>query len=126
MGRMNSPIGLPYEVVEVAVLGPGDERRDLPLGVDQYRAVGIPGVADGDARPAGQLGQLHAVAAGVATGALAPGESWQLGRGHAVADLMHRCPFMRTYRSAEPRHSPTCGRTRPHADAPCVCTCICS
>src|SRR5689334_18569109 len=79
---------LPDQVVELAVLGAQEERRDLVRGVDQSRPVGVAGVADRDVA-AVQAGHLDAVAARVAAAALAPLLRRQLPGRYAVVCLVH-------------------------------------
>src|ERR1700751_4144089 len=63
--------GLPDQVVELTVLGPLDERRDLVGRADEHGAAGVAGVTD--CHLAGrQPRQLDAVPARVAARALAP------------------------------------------------------
>src|SRR3954449_7460392 len=66
------------QIVEVAVAGALDERGDLGEGVDQRWALRVARVADRDAGPIGQLGELDAVAARIRPAALLPGQGGEL------------------------------------------------
>src|ERR1700739_3094038 len=75
-------------VVKLPVLGPGQERRDLSLRVDEGGAVGEPGVAERDLAVREQC-DLYACPVRVAVRALAPGDAGELGRRHPVVDMSH-------------------------------------
>src|SRR5438445_9592862 len=79
---------MPEQVIEFAVLHPGQECPDLGRRVNQGRPGRIPGVAEGDCA-AGQLGYLDATSARVACPTLAPARYRQLVSRDAVRDL-HR------------------------------------
>ena len=71
---MASDVGSPCEIVELTAVHALEEGCDLRSGVDEYRALGFPGVAHGHP-PIGEFGQLNAVAARIAHRALTPDHS---------------------------------------------------
>ena len=75
--RNSLRVGAPGEIVELTTSDSRDEGRDLRACVHQSRTAGMPGVAHRDV-PTSELGQLNAVPAGVAGGALAPDQRVRL------------------------------------------------
>ena len=77
------------EVVEVPVLHAEDQGVDLGVGVEQYGAVGVPGVPHRNAPTGGHPSHFDTVAGGAAAAALGPGEVTEAPPGYAVRDDGH-------------------------------------
>src|ERR1022692_4489346 len=107
--------------VEFAVSHPGGERLPLGRGEDQFRAVRILGIADGDhviAALFGALGHgpLDAVGLPAAAAALGPRRAWNVSPAHSPSSFAACSPPLRIIPAAEPPYrSPAtpAGRSAP-------------
>src|ERR1022692_883906 len=92
--------------VEFAVSHPGGERLPLGRGEDQFRAVRILGIADGDhviAALFGALGHGHLDAVGLpaAAAALGPRRAWNVSPAHSPSSFAACSPPLRIIPAAE-------------------------